>query len=115
MRKEDIYFTLIESFLSEFVGKGPNYMPVQLMVLFLAAKSPDINTLGLQNIKTISQTYPTAVEQTLGGPDALDTITIPPVDKMRGKIPEVWNSLSTPDKDKIMNIYNFIMQNMQKA
>lgn len=116
MPKEDIMWHIYEGYLSQvlselnFPGGVKNYVPVQLMVLFLVAHG-DPSTMSPAEFLKVAKAYPQAVEQTMGSREALDTISVPqitPADK--GKFPQIWASLNPESKDKIINIYHSVQQ-----
>lgn len=119
MDKEQLYFFLLEGFLLEYIGgsgKSKNYMPIQLLIMFLISKSSgiDMKKLGTNVFGEIGKAYPIAVAQTIGDDANLDKINVPPQSMMSlPKMPEIYNSLENNDKiiinnirDKVISILN---------
>lgn len=116
MPKEDIKWDIYEGYLSHilaelnFPGGVKNYIPVQLMVLFLFAGG-DPSLLSSEQFLKVAKAYPQAVEQTMGGRAALDTINVPEISpKDKGKFPQIWASLDDASKDKITKIFHTVQQ-----
>jgi hypothetical protein len=117
MDKNDLKLFLLEALLLELeVGGAKNYIPVQLLVLFLASNLTDIKNLNISDIKDIATAYPIAVSQTVGDRTNLDTLHVPPLNMQnKDKVPEIWNSLPDNEKEVIKNIYNHVLSITKKV
>jgi hypothetical protein len=116
MPKEDFMWHMYEGYLSQvlselnFPGGAKNYLPVQLMVLFLFAHGDPTRMSPAEFLK-VAKAFPNAVEQIMGSREALDTLNVPqmtPADKSR--FPQIWESVEPAAKEKIISIYNAVKQ-----
>jgi hypothetical protein len=115
VNKEDIRWMLLEGYLSHLfelnvVGGSINYMPVQLLVMFLISGG-NITSLTPDLFKKIGEAYPIAIEKIFGDRKYLDTIEVPQIKLQdKGRLPEIWASLPDESKQKIHGIFYNVKQ-----
>jgi hypothetical protein len=115
VNKEDIRWMLLEGYLSHMfelnaVGGSVNYMPVQLLVMFLMSGG-NIMSLTPELFRKIGEAYPKAIEAIFGDRQNLDTIEVPQI-KLQDKdrLPEIWKNLPEESKQKIYGIFYNVKQ-----
>ncbi len=94
------------------VGGSKNYMAIQFIVMFLFGGNP-ITNLKPSLFHKISHEYPIAVSNIVGERKNLDTINVPEFGPdYKDKLPQIWKSIDQHDKNKIIQIYTHIHNNI---
>lgn len=115
VNKEEIRWLLLEGYLSHLfelnvVGGSVNYLPIQLLVMFLISDG-NITSLTPELFKKIGEAYPIAVDKVVGERHNLDSIEVPQIKLQdKNRLSEIWASLPEESKQKIHGIFYNVKQ-----